>query len=727
MRLAAALAVLLLASPLASAGDAPSGRRLAPFVLPTPDGGRYDGGAHLGRDVVYLSFWATWCKPCKVELEALAPLYERLRGSGFVLLAVSVDGPDTVAEVPGFLAQHGYTFPVVLDSETELLARYNPKGEVPFSMLVGRDGTVHSVHGGYAPGDEVKLEAEIRALLAAPAEPRHRDGATIEGTESLRLQWLETDGDGAAEDDEVFSVQNKLSLGASVGPLRLGLRVDNTAYPGYDPEARCAGTAASKCPWRDDHRVERISLDYTWQGQRPTGDGESATKAEGGGTELAVTAGDFVESLGRGMTFSVRKVDELGLDTAVRGGRVAVERGPIRAQAFAGISNIQNVDPAILGTLDERSDRLAGGEVSASLPENVTVAVRASWLDYDELAGENTDAADWSVGASVEAARLGDIATLYLEGALLENLADRTSLVTGRTTDESAYGSAVYASLSFQAAPGLTVLLEGKDYRRFLLENPDQSLPLVYGAPPTLERNDQIVPSLANSSGGRVLVRGKVPGLPEHTELALYGNALFNRWAGTGEFDADETVDLSDDERGHSLVHLYAGFELGVQGVRVNASGGWRLEARNGTFGDAFTSDRAGGDVAFDRRLWHVEGELQVPLATAHALALNVQARVEEKALPPKIKGFEKVTAALTWSWSERLSLSLLYGLDGELATSTEERYLNLAGDLAFHATDWLDLRVFGGRNIGGLVCAGGVCRILPSFEGARFELVARF
>jgi hypothetical protein len=59
-------------------------------------------------------------------------------------------------------------FPVLLDEETTVVARYNPKREMPFSVLIGKDGSILQKRGGYTPGDEKLLNAEVDKALAAP-------------------------------------------------------------------------------------------------------------------------------------------------------------------------------------------------------------------------------------------------------------------------------------------------------------------------------------------------------------------------------------------------------------------------------------------------------------------------------------------------------------------------------------------------------------------------------
>ena len=122
----------------------------------------------LGKKVILLNFWGTFCDPCKAEFPHLQKLYSTEKSRGLEVIAVAVDGPDTLADVPAFVQRNGLTFPVWLDEDTSVRAVYNPKSDAPVTVLIDRRGRVRHVRVGYNAGDEVGLEAEVRALLAEP-------------------------------------------------------------------------------------------------------------------------------------------------------------------------------------------------------------------------------------------------------------------------------------------------------------------------------------------------------------------------------------------------------------------------------------------------------------------------------------------------------------------------------------------------------------------------------
>jgi len=95
----------------------------------------------------------------------LNDMYERYRGQGLVVLGVSIDGPESVAQVRTEVAKLGVTFPVLLDKESEVVALYNPKTSAPYSVLIGRDGTIVRQAEGYTQASAAALETAIRAAL----------------------------------------------------------------------------------------------------------------------------------------------------------------------------------------------------------------------------------------------------------------------------------------------------------------------------------------------------------------------------------------------------------------------------------------------------------------------------------------------------------------------------------------------------------------------------------
>ncbi len=157
---AAVLAALAATATLAGAAVTPSAT--APdFTLRTADGGNLRLAEQRGQ-VVLVNFWASWCGPCKQEMPQLNRLYEKYRGSGFVLLGVNIDDDARLGAATA--ARWGLRFPVLLDADKAVARRYD-LGSMPATVLIDRDGRVRYLHRGYREGMEEAYERQIRELV----------------------------------------------------------------------------------------------------------------------------------------------------------------------------------------------------------------------------------------------------------------------------------------------------------------------------------------------------------------------------------------------------------------------------------------------------------------------------------------------------------------------------------------------------------------------------------
>lgn len=155
------------ATPSDGGGEAKtsSGPRAPDFTLPGLKGGSVSLSDHLGKNVVLIDFWSTTCDPCMVEMPHLVAMYEKYKDKGFVVLAVSLDGPESLSQVQSIVHDKRMSFPVLLDQETKVIARYNPKRDMPFAVLIDRSGAIVDKRAGYTAGDEKSLEAKVAELL----------------------------------------------------------------------------------------------------------------------------------------------------------------------------------------------------------------------------------------------------------------------------------------------------------------------------------------------------------------------------------------------------------------------------------------------------------------------------------------------------------------------------------------------------------------------------------
>lgn len=384
-------------------------------------------------------------------------------------------------------------------------------------------------------------------------------------------------------DDNFGSLTERLDASALATPWRLYLRVDG--FVPFLHDTTCAPNEASLCYLNWDLRPggtgrdrsqrseadnildsvlpERLSLRYQRRG-------------------LTLELGDFYQVFGRGVALSFRKVDPIGLDTTLRGGRFEYERGRLTVRAFGGFSNPQNLDPISLGTFDDPRDLLAGGALAARVGPNEEVEVSGHVVRamFERIAeGNRQDDVD-VVGWRVEAASLfgGDL-SLYLEANALRRTQreGRASMDRSLPASNERYGRAVFAAAQVTLGRW-TLLAEWKDYTHYLVAPTESSnvtprdVGRIYSTAPSLERDDQRVFTNANTRGGRV----RLDYSPPASAWIFSLNSVFYGWAETTD-PLGNFLDPWDAEHGYLTTHSYLSFRRRSRPVltpQAGASGG---------------------------------------------------------------------------------------------------------------------------------------------------------
>jgi peroxiredoxin len=148
-----------------------AGTNAPDFTASAVDGKTFHLSDHLGKSVVLLDFWSTFCEPCKAEFPHLQALYNEDKSKGLLVVGVAMDGPETIADVHAFVKRFELDFPVVTDDDSRIASLYDPKKSMPLSVLIGRSGKIIVVREGYNPGEEKLVAADVERELAAPATP----------------------------------------------------------------------------------------------------------------------------------------------------------------------------------------------------------------------------------------------------------------------------------------------------------------------------------------------------------------------------------------------------------------------------------------------------------------------------------------------------------------------------------------------------------------------------
>jgi len=112
---------------------------------------------------VLISFWATWCSPCKKELDAVADYYEDWQDDyGLEIVAITIDNQRALAKVKPMVATKGWEYTILSDANGACQQAMNFQS-VPQTFLLNADGEIVYSHTGYVPGDEEELEEQIEA------------------------------------------------------------------------------------------------------------------------------------------------------------------------------------------------------------------------------------------------------------------------------------------------------------------------------------------------------------------------------------------------------------------------------------------------------------------------------------------------------------------------------------------------------------------------------------
>lgn len=114
--------------------------------------------------VTLVSFWATWCIPCKQEIKNIkSKLEDWKKETDFNYMTVSVDDSRATAMVKTYAKSQGWNFPTYTDPNSDLKRSLNFQN-VPFTIIVDANGKVAFQHSGYEEGGEDELFEKVKAI-----------------------------------------------------------------------------------------------------------------------------------------------------------------------------------------------------------------------------------------------------------------------------------------------------------------------------------------------------------------------------------------------------------------------------------------------------------------------------------------------------------------------------------------------------------------------------------
>jgi cytochrome c biogenesis protein CcmG/thiol:disulfide interchange protein DsbE len=114
---------------------------------------------------IIISFWATWCKPCKEELENIHEVYEEwVEETNVKLIAISIDDARNASKIKPLVNSKGWEYEIYHDSNSEFATQMGVK-PIPHTFLLDGKKKIVWNHTGYTDGDEEDLYEKILEII----------------------------------------------------------------------------------------------------------------------------------------------------------------------------------------------------------------------------------------------------------------------------------------------------------------------------------------------------------------------------------------------------------------------------------------------------------------------------------------------------------------------------------------------------------------------------------
>ena len=594
-----------------------------------------------------------------------------------------------------------------------------------------------------------------RAALAVDLPKVDDSPVTLDVTEtSIVAQHFNAREGEVATDQGYFAWLNRLNLVLGWKKFTAGARIDSSVYAlrpedgdFADPQLKSNAQKDGATRYRNAVYPAKLYLTYKTTG-------------------FEVTAGDAYVQFGRGLVLSMRKVDELGIDTTLFGGKVVATKDIFGVTLIGGIANVARVDEPSGRALflpkpvngDLRgvtplfgSDRMVGASITAGrglpvvLTTNGVLLSRCAPYRYDAngIVDDNTfdapfgtcdepdrstflatlpvlNRARQTVNASqtLEVPNLWGHGNIYVEGAIQRR--DPDTPMQGNTE-----GNALYASL-VNSGGRITNTVEMKSYRNFRplaasvnISKASAFANIAYSAPPTAE------PVIADSQFFDFNVC--VTGARDRLDYRLTEQVLVYGTFGYFVTKSEQPTGGCD-KYGRSTATDKDGTEDFVSDVSVGTE--WRFDDDksiaflnlNGRHDEKGTGDFYYDELAVQYSITkHISGPYSLELAGRHRYLHQADHNIRGDSFvgSPWRQG-EHMTAlkvAPKWIFSQGFEYTTELGLP--------TYYVN--GGILYKFTSQSNLRLYAGQNRGGLRCVSGICRVFPAFSGARAELTVRF
>ena len=158
-----------------SAQETAKSRKIPSTDVKSLDGGKVNTAtfSNNGKPMI-VSFWATWCKPCIEELNAISENYvDWQKETGLKVIAVSIDDAKTSSRVGPFVNGKGWSYDVYCDPNGDFKRGMNVNNP-PHAFLINGNGEIVWQHVGFAEGNEKEMYEMVKLLVAGKPLPEQK-------------------------------------------------------------------------------------------------------------------------------------------------------------------------------------------------------------------------------------------------------------------------------------------------------------------------------------------------------------------------------------------------------------------------------------------------------------------------------------------------------------------------------------------------------------------------
>ena len=129
------------------------------FSLTDMNGRQFRTSDYTNKQMMVITFWATWCSPCKqlmTKLDKIKKVHPDI-----LIVAISIDDSSTMVGVKPYIEGKKFDFAVLLDTDGKVIRMFDPLKNVPITLVVDKAGNIIYSLTGYIPGDEKEIQTKL--------------------------------------------------------------------------------------------------------------------------------------------------------------------------------------------------------------------------------------------------------------------------------------------------------------------------------------------------------------------------------------------------------------------------------------------------------------------------------------------------------------------------------------------------------------------------------------